>query len=142
MRISPVYKTDFTAFRGILEQCATVFNKPKPDDMTVQAYWNALKDLPIGLVAARAESHSRYGKFFPKPVELRPKDDKPRTDATHDGAFQEGVKRADERLEYLRRTDPGAWSFQISPKVYELGRARGMLDGEIEQKILAYMARP
>jgi hypothetical protein len=137
-----MFAADFDTFRGILEQCALTFGKGKPDDALVQSYWKALKDLQISTVAHRAEMHARYEKFFPKPFELRPKDEKPPTDKRDDGALKEGQHRADERLEWLRKSDPAEWLKQVSPKVYEMGRTRGMLDGMIAQKLQDSLAKP
>lgn len=72
-----MHRPDFEKFRGLLNSLATTFGKKPPDDVQVQAYWAALRDLPYELVEQGARHHTRFGKFYPKPVELRPRDDKP-----------------------------------------------------------------
>lgn len=73
-----MHKPDYDRFRAMLDEHALMFNRDKPDDILVQAYWNSLKDLPWEIVEACGKAHQRFGKFFPKPVELRPRDEKPR----------------------------------------------------------------
>lgn len=136
-----MYVPDREAFTCVMQQLGTAFNKPPTDEICAM-YWNALKDLPIGTVVAHANTHMRYGKHFPRPSELRPKDDKPPKEHRADAAFEEGERRANERLESLRKSDLEEWYRQVSPKVYEIGRAKGMLDGEIEAKLQSYMSRP
>lgn len=67
---------DFEAFRGLLNRCAEVFGKAMPSDVVVQGYWRALRDLELVVVEQRAAEHCKRGKFFPKPFELRPREDK------------------------------------------------------------------
>lgn len=87
-----MHAPDFDRFRALLDQLAALFSREKPDDVLVQAYWNSLRDLPIEIVEACAKSHQRYGKFFPKPYELRPKDDKPRQDLPSGEAARNHVR--------------------------------------------------
>ena len=84
-------KPDFETFRGLLNSLADTFSRKHPDDLQVQAYWTALRDLPLELVQQAARHHTRYGKFYPKPVELRPKDDKPTGGPATDAAFKSAV---------------------------------------------------
>lgn len=72
-----MHRPDFEPFREHLNALAGIFGKKPLDDAQVQAYWSALKDLPFELVERGVKHHTRYGKFFPKPSELRPRDDKP-----------------------------------------------------------------
>lgn len=72
-----MYAQDFDRFRKVMDTLAELFGKAKLSDEALGAYWEALKDLHIAAVEREAQRHGRYGKFFPKPVELRPKDDKP-----------------------------------------------------------------
>lgn len=72
-----VHKPDFEPFREMLNTLADVFTRKPLDDAQVQAYWNALRDLSLEAVQHGAAYHTRYGKHFPRPVELRPRDDKP-----------------------------------------------------------------
>ena len=81
-----MHRPDFDEFRKTLNTLSTLFGKPPLDDLAVQAYWNALKDQTLEAVRRGAEYHARYGKFFPKPVELRPRDErKPQQPGQDDG---------------------------------------------------------
>jgi hypothetical protein len=101
-----MHQGDFDAFRTLLERLAKLYGK-KLDDELVQMYWRALKDQSLTTVTERVESHIRYAKFFPKPFEIRPKDDAP--EPTPDGKFEEGEERAMRNLEELRRMNPSEW---------------------------------
>jgi hypothetical protein len=72
-----VHRPDWDRFRTLLNNLAAIYGKKPPEDGLLQAYWQALRDLPIELVEQAAAYHQRYGKHFPRPVELRPRDDKP-----------------------------------------------------------------
>lgn len=99
--------SDFDSFRKTLGECATAFSKPEPDEELVRVYWDALKDLAFSTVKAQAQSHLRYGKFFPKPAELRPKEQKAAVrDPLAEAKFQEGERRAIRGLEQI--SDPVA----------------------------------
>lgn len=104
-------RADFTDFRSLLDRCAEVYGKPKPSDALIEAYWSSLLDVHFAVVKRCAEAHLKHGKFFPKPAELRPKEDKPATirDPATDAAFRDGEQRAIRNLENLRRTDEAAW---------------------------------
>ena len=60
--------------RKLLDEHAEIFRIPKLTDGALQAYWNALSDVPFPAVQGCAANHLRKGRFFPKPAELRPKD--------------------------------------------------------------------
>lgn len=66
--------SEFAIFETELATLAKLYSKTLEDDM-VQIYWQALRDLPLELVKARLRSYVKRGKFFPKPAEIRPKDD-------------------------------------------------------------------
>ena len=89
-----MHRPDFEPFRAQLNALAGIFGKKPPDDLQVQAYWNALRDLPLELVEQGVRHHIRYGKFFPKPVELRPKDERPGGGPVHDTAFRAAAENA------------------------------------------------
>ncbi len=72
---------EFEEFSEALKVLESVFGK-KADDCLVRLYWTALRDLPLEAVKSGIARHVRYGKFFPKPAELRRADDKPRSDLT------------------------------------------------------------
>jgi hypothetical protein len=101
-----MHQNDFDAFATLMQRLAKIYGK-KLDDDVVQGYWRALKDQTLTTITERVESHIRYAKFFPKPFEMRPKDDKP--DPTPDGKFEEGEERAMRRLEEMRQENPQAW---------------------------------
>ena len=99
-------KPDFEDFRKLLDQQAEIFRSPKPSDVLVQAYWQALTDVPIEAVQRCGALHLKRGKFFPKPVELRPKDIPPYENTGPGPTFEADQRRSialwDERL----RVDP------------------------------------
>lgn len=99
-----MYEPDFEAFRSVLNRCAEVFSKPQPSDVIVQAYWRALKDVDLATVQRRADEHCKRGKFFPKPYELRPREEKaPRHE---DPAFRAAEASNVAHWEEMRREDP------------------------------------
>lgn len=101
-----MHKPDFENFRALLDQLADTFSRKRPDDLQVQAYWNALRDLPLEFVQQGARHHTRYGRFFPKPAELRPKDDKPAGGPAHDGAFHSATAQCERNwAELLAKRD-------------------------------------
>lgn len=96
-----MHQPDFEDFRQVLNRCAEVFGKPQPTDVIVQAYWRALKDVALSTVQARADEHCKRGKFFPKPYELRPRDDRPAA-APPDKQFTEAQALGGRHLDALR----------------------------------------
>lgn len=109
-------RSDFADFRALLDRHAEVYGKPKPSDSLIEAYWASLLDVRFSLVKRCADAHLKHGKFFPKPGELRPKEDKPATvkDPAADAAFQAGERRATENLEDLRLRDERAWRHEVN----------------------------
>jgi hypothetical protein len=99
---------EFPAFEALLKKHSEVFGKKLTDEM-VQGYWAAVKDLSLQTITRCADNHMRFSKFFPKPVELRPKDEAP-TSVKEDKDFKSAVERNianwDERLGF----DPEARS--------------------------------
>lgn len=76
-----MHTVDTDEFAKLMHGLVLVFALPKgieTVDVLITPYWNALLDLPIETVRRELARHTRYGKFFPKPAELRPKDSKPR----------------------------------------------------------------
>jgi hypothetical protein len=110
-----VHADDFPQFQALMAKLAEVYGKTLTDEL-VRACWDALRDLPFARVRQLAEQHLRRGKFFPKPVDLRPKEDPTPTVRTPamDGAFREGEERAIRRLEELRQKDPEEWIRQVA----------------------------
>jgi hypothetical protein len=117
--------SDYDGFTKVLEKLALVFSK-KLSDEVIAAYWEALKDQTLVTVSTLADRHIRTGKFWPKPVELRPKDAvSPSTD--DDGKFQEGEERAMRNLEEMREKTPDYWMAYVEkyqPGCLALGYAR------------------
>jgi hypothetical protein len=94
---------DFEEFVVVLKQLSEAFGKKLTDELT-QAYWKALRDLTLPIVTRMADSHLRYGKFWPKPSELRPKDAPP--ERKPDPAFEAAVAQNIENWEQRIRADP------------------------------------
>lgn len=105
-----MHQNDFDAFAALMQRLAKIYGKKLDDDM-VQGYWKALKDQALSTITERVESHIRYAKFFPKPFEMRPKDDAP--EPTPDGKFEEGEERAMRNLEELRQINPQEWLMRV-----------------------------
>jgi len=82
---------DFNDFSALMRKMCVVFSKKATDEL-VNSYWDALKDLQLTVVRRCADNHARYGKFFPKPFDLRPKDDQPST-VKEDKDFQSAVRQ-------------------------------------------------
>ena len=60
------------AFDEILDTAATVFGK-KLTEPVKRAYFEALKNLPLSVIRQCAQAHMANGRFFPKPVDLKPR---------------------------------------------------------------------
>lgn len=99
--------SEFAEFELIVRRLEKIFAK-KLDDETIQAYWGALKDQSLAVFRRFAERHEKHGKFFPKPSELRPKEDKlpPVEDRNSLRAAEDLAIR---NLEDLRQKDPETW---------------------------------
>ena len=105
-----MHQNDFEGFAKLLKRMAVTYGKKLDDELT-HAYWTALKDQPLDRILAMAEHRMKHSKFFPKPVELRPVEEK--APPSRDGKFEEGEERAMRRLEELRMTNPGAWTAML-----------------------------
>ena len=101
-----MFQNDFDKFRGLLDRAATVYSKPKPNDELVSMYWDSLKDLHIAAVERGINSHLKYQKFFPKPAELRPKDEKKGSDPVAERIHASVEKQSIEMWERMKREDP------------------------------------
>ena len=112
-----MYSTDTDAFRELLSKLAVLFGKDLTPELTT-LYWEALKDQPIGVVERQGAYHMRYGKFFPKPVELRPKDERAKgaPDPVGEARFKEAEARAVANLEELRKENPEAWKREVASR--------------------------
>lgn len=105
--------TDFPIFEEVIRRLEKIFAK-EIDDGTMQGYWGALKDQPLAVFRRLAEHHTRNGKFFPKPFELRPKEERGVVrDAAGDATFQEGEARCIRNLEDLRVREPDGWLKEV-----------------------------
>lgn len=91
---------DFDDFSDLIRRMCVVFGKKATDEL-VNSYWDALKDLTLPIIERCADNHARYGKFFPKPIDLRPKDDAPATvkeDKDFQAAVAQNIRNWEERL--------------------------------------------
>jgi len=105
--------SEYTAFEALMQRFEKIFGKPI-DDETMQLYFNSLRDVPLGIVRKKAEDYLKRAKFFPKPVDLRPKDDGPIRDAADDVAFRKAEDQAIRNLEELRTRDPEEWVRRVA----------------------------
>jgi hypothetical protein len=103
---------DFPEFEALMRRFEKIFGK-SIDDETMQLYFGSLREVPLNIVRKKAEEYLKRAKFFPKPADLRPKDEAPVRDVAMDSAFGEGVARCVANLEELRRTDPEKWSTEV-----------------------------
>lgn len=101
-----MHQNDFDRFVKLLRQLAATYGKKLTDDLT-QGYWTALKDQPLERITMLAEFRMKHSKFFPKPAELRPAEERAAPSA--DGKFEQCEERALENLEELRKVHPQAW---------------------------------
>lgn len=89
-----MHQNDFEGFQRQLAKLSDVFGKKLTDD-TVQAYWGALKDQSLPTITRLADEHTRHAKFFPKPHELRPREErKKEADAKDIAAFRACVENS------------------------------------------------
>lgn len=97
---------DQDEFDALLKQLGEVFNR-KIEDTLAKTYWNALKDLPLPTVVRYADKHIRHGKFFPKPFELRPRDE-PKAEESNaaKAAHDEALRFNRETWDELFRKEP------------------------------------
>lgn len=99
--------SDFPEFEALIRQLEKLYSKTI-DDETMQAYWSALRELPMAVVRRKVDEHIKRAKFFPKPAELRPKDSAPQIDhdeksrRSFDAAVAKNVANWEGRL----REDP------------------------------------
>lgn len=63
-------------FGNLLKSLRATFGGQPLTQAEIEVYWHALKDVPFSVVQRVAAQHVRYGKFFPKPVELRPREER------------------------------------------------------------------
>lgn len=97
-------QSDAQQFRKLMQALADGFAKPLTDE-TVEIFWDALRDLYIEQIEVTVKNHLRYKKFFPKPAELRPPDEKPAM--VQDKKFADAAEAASVKTwEDLRQTDP------------------------------------
>jgi len=110
-----MHTNDLEAFKWMLKRCGKTFGK-KVDDELVEAYWAALKDEPLSTVERLAGHQMRYGKFFPKPSELRPKADKAPEDRSEaDKKFRTCEDACIRSLEEMRQHDYAGWLKRVGP---------------------------
>lgn len=100
-----MHQNDFDRFTQVLQHVAAVYSK-KLDDVLIQQYWKALKDMYLPTIERLADQHMRYQKFFPKPFELRPREDPPARESGSDGGFHKGVEFCRRNWDERMQRDP------------------------------------
>lgn len=105
---------DFPAFEAEIRRLEKIFGKAL-DDEGIQIYWGALKDQSLAQFKRFVVSHEKGGKFFPKPFELRAKEERAGVvrDAAADASFKSGEARCIRNLEELRRENPDKWLVEV-----------------------------
>jgi hypothetical protein len=99
-----MHNPDRKQFGELMDQLGITFGKNVDDELR-QVYWMALRDQPWEIVQQCANTHTRYGKFFPKPSELRPKDEnKPLV--RDEREVQARYQFVSETWEQMREADP------------------------------------
>lgn len=98
---------EFPQFETEMRRLEKLFGKTIDDEL-MQSYWFALKDQQFGVFKRFVERHEKHGKYFPKPADLRSKEDRlPEVEGGKDDAtFREGESRCIRNLEHLRGADP------------------------------------
>lgn len=130
-----MHRDEFDSFSKLLEQLAVVYGK-ELNDVILQAYWKALRDLSLAQLQSFAETHLKRGKFFPKPSELRPKEE--RTPYEADGKSKAADDRCIRNLEELRRLDPPRWEWEVSLRRADRVIARADFNSEEYQCALLH----
>lgn len=59
-----------TEFRSVIERMGRVYDRPVTNELLTD-YWDALRDMPLPQLKARASGYLKTGKYFPKPRDLR-----------------------------------------------------------------------
>lgn len=106
--------SDFAEFEQLMQRFEKIFGK-RLDDETVQLYFNSLREIPLSVVRRKAEDYLKRAKFFPKPVDLRPKEDGPSIvrDAASDAAFNDAINRCTRNLDELKQQNPEEWGRRV-----------------------------
>jgi len=93
---------DQDRFKAMLAAEAKFWNFPakRYDDALILGYWTALRDLSIETVEAARARWRKVGRTFPKPSDLRPKDD--RGNARAPSAESERAPARDHARDYWR----------------------------------------
>lgn len=68
---------EFDKFVELIRKLEKLYGKKGLDDETMQMYWAALKELSFPTFEKKVAEHIKRAKFFPKPAELRPREDAP-----------------------------------------------------------------
>lgn len=97
---------DFPKFEIEVRRLEKLFGKAIDNDV-IQSYWFALKDQQFEVFQKFVQRHERHGRFFPKPSELRAKEDRlPEVPGgKEDSSFKDGEARCIRNLEELRGSD-------------------------------------
>ena len=105
--------SEYNQFEALMQRFEKIFGK-SIDDETMKLYFDSLREIPLGIVRKKAEEYLKRAKFFPKPVDLRPKDAAPVRDAADDVAFKAAEEQAMRNLEELRARNPEEWMRRVA----------------------------
>lgn len=109
-----MFQPDFPEFKRLM-QCIDGTFGPKLNDTLLQTFWEALKDLPLSSVEAGVQHHLRYGKFFPKPVELRPRESREAMAPSGDSdALKAAQEKTNVKLDWERVKDPIGFALRFN----------------------------
>ena len=103
-----MFVTEFNSFRVTMDSLSDVFTRPHMTDSQLGTYWDALKDMHIDTFRKAAAHHTKYGKFMPKPAELRPRTEKP-PEPQDDRALDNAERLTVQAWEELRARNPGEY---------------------------------
>lgn len=97
--------SEVPAFDQILDTAAVIFGKKLNEDVK-RAYFEALKTVPLATIRQCAQTHIANGKFFPKPVDLKPKYERAKEDGDSKFPPLYSPEWWEGRVQVLRQTAP------------------------------------
>jgi hypothetical protein len=106
--MADMYVHEFDKFRVTMDSLCDVFTRPHMTDNQLAVYWDALKDQHIDSFRRAAAHCTKFSKFMPKPVELRPRGEKP-PEPQDDRALDNAEKLTVQAWEELRARNPGEY---------------------------------
>lgn len=123
--------SDRPAFAALMQRLAETFDKPLTDGL-VASYWEALKDQHIGAITRRVDGAIKTSRFFPRPAQLRPADEKPGTDSSANEPHE---------LERMNREATEHWA-KVVARDGEEGRLKLRLAQASRREALAHPSHP